>query len=149
MTDKFYPGDLAQYFSVIHRAFLRDTHAAYQKLHLNATSAYILVLLCKTGSQSQNDIAKTLLISKGQITREIQRLKALEYVTQEVSNQNHTRNIISLTKTGQQVLSQVQVIRNDWWQQQIAQNQITSQSLFEPTLKQITQKLIARSQKEK
>ncbi|UQS81802.1 MarR family transcriptional regulator [Bombilactobacillus folatiphilus] len=148
MTDNFYPGDLAQYFSVIHRAFLHETHASYQKLHLNATSAYILVLLCKTGPQNQNFIAKTLLISKGQITREIRHLKAMSYVTQQVSDQNHAHNIISLTPQGCQILSQVELIRNQWWQDRLDFNQVNDDSLFEPTLRKIAQELIQRSKKE-
>ncbi|WP_252904159.1 hypothetical protein [Secundilactobacillus silagei] len=54
MTLQTFPGDLAQSFSIIHRAFQRDTQPIYKALNLNVTNAYILLLL-----EQQGHTAKT------------------------------------------------------------------------------------------
>lgn len=79
-----FPGDIAQAFSVIHRAFLRDTKQEYAALGLNPTSAYILLYLAQHGPSTQSTLAHALIIDKGQITREIKKSVTLGFVTKKL-----------------------------------------------------------------
>ncbi len=144
MNFKTYPGDLAQCFSVIHRAFLRDTKSKYNTINLNATSAYIILLLDEIGESSQNKLAKTLLINKGQITKEINRLLKLKFITKEKLATKRTTNVIKITIKGRKIIPKIISIRNDWWNQRISNNEIKNKSSFAPTLIKITEELIKR-----
>lgn len=146
MTLQTFPGDLAQCFSIIHRAFQRDTQPLYKKINLNVTNAYILLLLDKQGEHSQNDLARRLVINKGQITREIKRLTEMGYVSQTQSEDNKTTNVIRITSAGRQVVPQVVDIRNDWWQDRLTQNNVDLNAPFAETLQLIMGELIERKQ---
>lgn len=146
MTLETFPGDLAQCFSIIHRAFQRDTQPIYKQINLNVTNAYILLLLDTHGERSQNELARTLVINKGQITREIKRLMELGYVSQTKSADNKTTNIIRITSAGQKVIPQIVAIRNDWWQERLDVNHVSATTPFAETLQTIMRELIARKQ---
>lgn len=142
MSLETFPGDLAQCFSIIHRAFQRDTQPLYKAIHLNVTNAYILLLLEKQGESSQNALARTLVINKGQITREIKRLSELGYISQTQSVDNKTTNVIRITAAGLAVVPSIVKIRNDWWQERLDRNQVTVDAPFAATLQTIMADLI-------
>lgn len=142
MSLETFPGDLAQCFSIIHRAFQRDTQPLYKAIHLNVTNAYILLLLEKQGESSQNALARTLVINKGQITREIKRLSELGYISQTQSVDNKTTNVIRITAAGLEVVPSIVKIRNDWWQERLDHNQVTVDAPFAKTLQTIMADLI-------
>ncbi len=125
-----FPGDIAQYFSVIHRAFLHDTQPKYRELSLNATSAYILVRLAKYGQSNQNNLAKYLVINKGQVTREIKRLVDLDLVSKQTMTENRTANVINITEKGQKLIPKIVAIRNEWWQARLKNEKIDENSGF-------------------
>ncbi|GAT18066.1 MarR family winged helix-turn-helix transcriptional regulator [Secundilactobacillus silagei] len=145
MTLQTFPGDLAQSFSIIHRAFQRDTQPIYKALNLNVTNAYILLLLEQQGAHSQNELAKKLVINKGQITREIKRLSELGYVSQTQSIDNRTTNVIKITAAGSQVVPKIVEIRNKWWQQRLDRSHLDVDAPFAETLQTIMKELIQRS----
>ena len=142
MSLEAFPGDLAQCFSIIHRAFQRDTQPLYKAIHLDVTNAYILLLLEKQGESSQNALARTLVINKGQITREIKRLSELGYISQTQSVDNKTTNVIRITAAGLEVVPSIVKIRNDWWQERLDHNQVTVDAPFAETLQTIMADLI-------
>ncbi|GAX09177.1 MarR family transcriptional regulator [Secundilactobacillus silagincola] len=144
MTLQTFPGDLAQSFSIIHRAFQRDTQPVYKQLNLNVTNAYILLLLEQQGEHSQNELAKRLVINKGQITREIKRLSELGYVSQTQSVDNRTTNVIKITEAGSQVVPKIVDIRNQWWQQRLDQSHVDVNAPFAETLQTVMRELIER-----
>ncbi|MTV81929.1 MarR family winged helix-turn-helix transcriptional regulator [Secundilactobacillus folii] len=146
MSLETFPGDLAQCFSIIHRAFQRDTQPIYKQINLNVTNAYILLLLDKRGERSQNELARTLVINKGQITREIKRLTELGYVSQTQSADNKTTNIIRITAGGRKVVPQIIAVRNEWWQERLSKNHVSADSPFAETLQTIMDELIERKQ---
>jgi len=145
LTLQTFPGDLAQSFSIIHRAFQRDTQPIYKALNLNVTNAYILLLLEQQGAHSQNELAKKLVINKGQITREIKRLSELGYVSQTQSIDNRTTNVIKITAAGSQVVPKIVEIRNKWWQQRLDRSHLDVDAPFAETLQTIMKELIQRS----
>lgn len=145
MTLQTFPGDLAQSFSIIHRAFQRDTQPIYKTLKLNVTNAYILLLLEQQGEHSQNELAKRLVINKGQITREIKRLTELGYVSQTQSVDNKTTNVIRITLAGSQVVPKIVDIRNQWWQQRLDRSHIDVNAPFAEALDKVMKELIQRS----
>lgn len=140
-----FPGDLAQSFSIIHRAFQRDTQPIYKKLSLNVTNAYILLLLEQQGEHSQNELAKRLVINKGQITREIKRLSELGYVSQTQSMDNRTTNVIRITAAGKKVVPKIVDIRNQWWQERFERSHVSPEAPFAKTLETVMRELIKRS----
>lgn len=134
MPENTFPGDFAQSFSIIHRAFQRDVLPQYKEMGLNATSAYILLLLHQQGDSSQNELARTLVINKGQIAREVRWLHTDGYVSQTQSTDNRTTNIIHITDDGQAIIPQIISIRNRWWQERLDNNQIDPDNSFKDTL---------------
>lgn len=145
MTLQTFPGDLAQSFSIIHRAFQRDTQPIYKTLNLNVTNAYILLLLEQQGEHSQNELAKRLVINKGQITREIKRLSELGYVSQTQSVDNRTTNVIKITEEGKKVVPKIVDIRNKWWQERFDRSHLNAEAPFAETLQTVMKELIERS----
>lgn len=145
MTLQTFPGDLAQSFSIIHRAFQRDTQPIYKTLKLNVTNAYILLLLEQQGEHSQNELAKRLVINKGQITREIKRLSELGYVSQTQSVDNRTTNVIKITDEGRKVVPKIVDIRNQWWQERFKRSHVDADAPFAETLQTVMKELIERS----
>ncbi|WP_156660467.1 MarR family winged helix-turn-helix transcriptional regulator [Secundilactobacillus odoratitofui] len=145
MTLHTFPGDLAQCFSIIHRAFQRDTQPLYKAIDLNVTNAYILLLLDQQGERSQNELARTLVINKGQITREIKRLSELGYVSQTQSLDNRTTNVIRITDAGLKVVPKIVDIRNAWWQERLNRNHVDVNAPFAETLEKIMDELIVRN----
>ncbi|GAX05127.1 MarR family transcriptional regulator [Secundilactobacillus pentosiphilus] len=145
MTLQTFPGDLAQSFSIIHRAFQRDTQPIYKKLNLNVTNAYILLLLEQQGEHSQNELAKRLVINKGQITREIKRLSELGYVSQTQSTDNRTTNVIRITAAGKEVVPKIVDIRNQWWQERFQRSHVSPEAPFAKALETVMRELIERS----
>lgn len=147
MTLQTFPGDLAQCFSIIHRAFQRDTQPLYKAIHLNVTNAYILLLLEQKGARSQNELARTLVINKGQITREIKRLTELSYVSQTQSTDNRTTNVIEITPAGSAIVPQIVAIRNKWWQARLDVNKVATDAPFAESLETIMNELIKNNDK--
>ncbi|GAW99230.1 MarR family winged helix-turn-helix transcriptional regulator [Secundilactobacillus mixtipabuli] len=145
MTLQTFPGDLAQSFSIIHRAFQRDTQPIYKTLKLNVTNAYILLLLEQQGEHSQNELAKRLVINKGQITREIKRLSELGFVSQTQSMDNRTTNVIKITPDGSKVVPKIVEIRNQWWQERFNRSHVNADAPFAETLQLIMRELIERN----
>lgn len=145
MTLQTFPGDLAQSFSIIHRAFQRDTQPIYKTLKLNVTNAYILLLLEQQGEHSQNEVAKRLVINKGQITREIKRLSELGFVSQTQSMDNRTTNVIKITPDGSKVVPKIVEIRNQWWQERFNRSHVNADAPFAETLQLIMRELIERN----
>ncbi|KRM27516.1 MarR family transcriptional regulator [Schleiferilactobacillus harbinensis] len=137
-----FPGDIAQAFSVIHRAFLRDTKQEYAALGLNPTSAYILLYLAQHGPSTQSTLAHALIIDKGQITREIKKSVTLGFVTKTVSTTNRTANIVAITAAGKAILPTIVTIRNQWWQTRLTRNHIQPDAPFVQSIEKIQDELI-------
>ncbi|WP_054750399.1 MarR family winged helix-turn-helix transcriptional regulator [Lacticaseibacillus thailandensis] len=108
---------------------------------LNATSAYILLLLHQQGDSSQNDLARTLVINKGQIAREVHRLSTDSYVSQTQSPDNRTTNIIHITTAGEAIIPEIIAIRNQWWQARLEHNHIDPDDSFQATLQKLSTEL--------
>ncbi|BDR52829.1 hypothetical protein KIM372_07360 [Bombiscardovia nodaiensis] len=138
-----FPGDIAQSVSVIHRAYQRDARLFFKGLNLNSTSAYILLILCKKGSFSQNELSRELLINKGQIAREVKRLVTNGFVTQVQSEENHTVNVVTITPEGKKLIPRIVDYRNDWWNSRLQQIDATPDSPLAQSLYTIGRQLIA------
>jgi DNA-binding MarR family transcriptional regulator len=141
MARNTFPGDIAQAFSVIHRAFLRDTKQQYDQLGLNPTSAYILLYLAQHGPSTQSTLAHALIIDKGQITRETKKLASLGFLTKAVSPTNRTANIVTITATGKKLLPTIIAIRNHWWEERLAQNNLAPTAPFVTSIQKIQDEL--------
>ena len=142
--DPNYPGDLAQAFSVVHRAFYNDTKQQYQHFQLNPTSAYILVFLSRQGDSNQTTLARRLVINKGQITREVQHLVELGFVIKTVDQYKKTANHLSLSSAGKSLIPQILAIRETWWQERLKLNGLQLTTPFAEALTAVTQELIHR-----
>lgn len=138
-----FPGDIAQSVSVIHRAYQRDAQLLFKQLNINATSAYILLILDKEGTFSQNELSRELLINKGQIAREVKRLSGDGFVTQEQSPDNKTTNVVTITPAGVALIPKIVDFRNAWWRRRLQLSELTPDSALATSLQLISRELIA------
>ncbi|ABJ57606.1 MarR family winged helix-turn-helix transcriptional regulator [Oenococcus oeni] len=137
MREETFPGDIAQYFSVIHRAFLKDTKGEYAKYDLNPTNAYILLYLFFNKNSSQSELAQKLVINKGQITRETTKLLSLNFISKEISSKNRTTNVIAISSDGKKVIKKIIDIRNQWWEEKLKLSGVKTNSEFLDSLKKL------------
>lgn len=119
-------GYLAQDISILHRKYYKDTKEQFDKLQLNPTAACILLSVGDYKEVSQNQVARLLVVDKGLATREINKMKKLNYLS-KVDGAGKTK-ILKLTDTGKKVVKKVQQIRIDWWEDRFAETGIKADS---------------------
>ncbi|KRK64660.1 regulatory protein MarR [Companilactobacillus tucceti DSM 20183] len=119
-------GYLAQDISILHRKYYKDTKEQFDKLQLNPTAACILLSIGDYKEVSQNQVARLLVVDKGLATREINKMKKLNYLS-KVDGAGKTK-ILKLTDTGKKVVKKVQQIRIDWWEDRFAETGIKADS---------------------
>lgn len=107
-------GYLAQDISILHRQYYKDTREEFNQISLNPTAACILLAVSDYENISQNQVARSLVIDKGLATREINKMNQLNYLTK--SDGAGKTKVLNLTEEGKKVVTKVQKIRSQWWE---------------------------------
>ncbi|WP_203641985.1 MarR family winged helix-turn-helix transcriptional regulator [Levilactobacillus andaensis] len=125
-------GYLAQDISILHRKYYKDTRESFKELGLNPTAACVLLTVHEYPQVNQNQVAKSLVIDKGLTTREVNKLQSLDYLVKVAGSGK--AQLLTLTKTGEAVVDQVQTIRRSWWQARFDETGIDAQSPLIPAI---------------
>ncbi|MGR3742331.1 MarR family winged helix-turn-helix transcriptional regulator [Companilactobacillus sp. DQM5] len=119
-------GKLAQNISVLHRQFYKDTNEKYKKYNLNPTASCILLMVSDNPGIIQKEICDGLVIDKALATREINKMKGMDYI-KKISGTGRTIKLY-LGNEGELVAPIIREIRQEWWTDKFASTGVSQDS---------------------
>lgn len=119
-----------------HKDFLNHELAKY---NISLIQASCIMKLYEDGGLSQKDLASSLYLTKGAITKAITKLESNGYVTREKSTEDKRYFVLNLTEKGKGLIS-VMVEVNEKWENELGLSDIDPS--FLETFKKLTSKAV-------
>lgn len=118
---------ISTYNAILHRQLQRDMNQLLikDKLPVNITEMYLMVLILESQPISQRRASTTLAVDEGLMTRMVKHLTALGLIHKEAAARDKRVKELTLTEDGEKLLDYALSQFNKWWES------------FEPDLKGI------------
>ncbi|KZX13721.1 HTH-type transcriptional regulator SarZ [Methanobrevibacter oralis] len=129
-------GDLLYVFHKNHKIYLNN---ALLKHGISLIQVLCIVMIYTGDELNQKDLADGLYLSKGAITKAINKLEKNSYVTREKLKEDKRQYILKLTPKGESIIPLIEEINNEWEKKMDFKN-LTPE--FYETFKQLTAKSI-------
>jgi DNA-binding MarR family transcriptional regulator len=119
-----------------------------EEFGINATQLHLLFEISNQSDLNQEMIASRCNINKGAVARSIKKLEDMGLVTRHVDENNRRQNIISLTKSGEEILEKTMDVLHRWEDEVILEKGYIEKELLQKVLKEIAIKTVELNQKE-
>lgn len=106
--------DIPAMLAMIKRSYIRYLDNQIQKEDINSGEFPFLLVLNKKDKITQTELAESLKITEGLVTRVLKRLEKNQYVTREVNPKNKRKKIISITPKGKKIAQEVIICQENW-----------------------------------
>lgn len=129
-------GDLLYVFHKNHKIYLNN---ALSKHNISLIQALCIIMIYTGEELSQKDLADGLYLSKGAITKAINKLEKNTYVTREKLKEDKRKYVLRLTPKGESIIPLIEEINNEW------ERRMNFKDLsleFQETFKELTSKSI-------
>ncbi|VDG25527.1 MarR family winged helix-turn-helix transcriptional regulator [Lactiplantibacillus mudanjiangensis] len=118
--------DLGKYVGVLHRRFQIVINRELTLPALNATNANFLLFISEHDRVTAKQIATTLAINKGLVSRELTRLDTAGYIDRTTDQQDHRTSWVQITPTGQAACTTINALMQQLWDQVLADSTQTA-----------------------
>lgn len=110
---------LSTYTAILHRQMQRDMNQLLirDKLPVNITEVYLLVLILESQPINQRRAATTLAVDEGLMTRMVTHLKELKLINKVDSQRDRRVKELTLTPEGEALLGSALKKFNIWWEE--------------------------------
>lgn len=111
--------DFTTNLAILHRQFQRAMNQLLEadKMPVNITEFYLLVLISETRQLNQRRAAWTMAVDEGLMARMVHHLVELELIQKETDPRDRRNRRLQLTPAGQELVQQAITVLHDWWQQ--------------------------------
>lgn len=128
-------------------------HTIYVNRHLerfeiNATQLHLLFEISHQNNINQEKIASRCNINKGAVARSIKKLEDKHLVKRQIDENNRRQNKVSLTKKGEEILSESIKILDRWEDEVILDEGYIEKELLQNVLKELVIKTIELNNRE-
>lgn len=106
---------LGKYISNINRDFIKYCEPKLAKYNLTLTTWRCMIVIDKTQNCSLKTIAESLNVDNALITRNIKKLKELNYILKNPRKEDSRYFQLELTSKGKEVLSKVDKFQGLWY----------------------------------
>lgn len=109
---------VSTYNAILHRQLQRDMNQLLikDKLPVNITEMYLMVLILESQPISQRRASTTLAVDEGLMTRMVKHLTALGLIHKESAASDKRVKELTLTKDGEKLLDYGLSKVNAWWE---------------------------------
>lgn len=104
-------GDILFIFHKNHKKFFNDELSKYD---LSLIQALCLLMIWESHELNQKDLAEGLYLSKGAITKAVNKLEENSLVTRKKSKLDKRQYILKVTKKGEEMIPVLESINSDW-----------------------------------
>lgn len=104
-------GDMLFVFHKNHKKYLNDMLAQYD---LNLIQVLCMLMIYEEDNLNQKDLSDGLYLTKGAITKAINKLEANDLVKREQCPQDKRKNVLKLSKKGLDLIPKIESVNNDW-----------------------------------
>jgi len=110
--------DFTTNLAILHRQFQRAMNQILEadKMPVNITEFYLLVLVSETSQLNQRRAAWTMAVDEGLMARMVQHLVSLSLLQKETDPDDRRNRRLKLTADGQELVKQAIAVLHDWWQ---------------------------------
>ncbi len=108
---KFLPG---KWVALIYRSTQMFINNELAGTGIGAGQYPFLLYIGRCSGQTQDEISKSLCFDKGTTARAIKRLEKAGYIRREVSETDHRKNHVFITKTGARMRLKIRAMLEDW-----------------------------------
>lgn len=111
--------DFTTNLAILHRQFQRAMNQILEadKMPVNITEFYLLVLVSETSHLNQRRAAWTMAVDEGLMARMVQHLVKLSLLQKETDPTDRRNRRLKLTADGKELVKQAIAVLHDWWQQ--------------------------------
>ncbi|KRM57957.1 MarR family winged helix-turn-helix transcriptional regulator [Secundilactobacillus malefermentans] len=108
---------LSTYVAILHRQLQRDMNQLLveDKLPVNITEIYLMVLIMETDGVNQRQAAQTLAVDEGLMTRMVKHLVTLNFIEKTNSPEDKRNKLLTLTEAGKKLLEHGLGRFQNWW----------------------------------
>lgn len=109
---------VSTYNAILHRQLQRDMNQLLikDKLPVNITEMYLMVLILESQPISQRRASTTLAVDEGLMTRMVKHLTALGLIHKEAAARDKRVKELTLTEDGEKLLDYALAQFNKWWE---------------------------------
>ncbi|GAK48736.1 transcriptional regulator [Secundilactobacillus oryzae JCM 18671] len=109
---------LSTYVAILHRQLQRDMNQLLveDKLPVNMTEIYLMVLIMETDGVNQRQAATTLAVDEGLMTRMVKHLVSLGFIEKTASAEDKRNKLLTLTVSGEKLLDHGLARFRKWWE---------------------------------
>ena len=109
---------VSTYNAILHRQLQRDMNQLLikDKLPVNITEMYLMVLILESQPISQRRASTTLAVDEGLMTRMVKHLAALGLIHKEAAATDKRVKELTLTEDGEKLLDYGLSKVNEWWE---------------------------------
>ncbi|AYM02100.1 MarR family winged helix-turn-helix transcriptional regulator [Levilactobacillus yiduensis] len=111
--------DFTTNLAILHRQFQRAMNQILEadKMPINITEFYLLVLVSETSQLNQRRAAWTMAVDEGLMARMVHHLVDLSLLQKETDPDDRRNRRLTLTTDGKKLVKQAITVLHDWWQQ--------------------------------
>ena len=111
--------DFTTNLAILHRQFQRAMNQILEadKMPVNITEFYLLVLVSETSQLNQRRAAWTMAVDEGLMARMVQHLVGLSLLQKETDPDDRRNRRLKLTDDGQVLVKQAVTVLHDWWRE--------------------------------
>lgn len=109
---------VSTYNAILHRQLQRDMNQLLikDKLPVNITEMYLMVLILESQPISQRRASTTLAVDEGLMTRMVKHLTSLGLIHKEAAVRDRRVKELTLTEDGEKLLDYALAQFNKWWE---------------------------------
>ena len=122
---------------MIGKGYINYVNHHISEFGLNTTQLHLLFEISHESDINQERIASRYNLNKGSVTRSIKKLEDKGLVRREIDENNRRQNKVSLTESGQELISKTSRILHEWEDSVILDDGYVEKELLQKALKEI------------
>lgn len=126
--------------SILYRSSQKHFDKVFSKYNLGYASALFLTQIYENEGISMNELAMSGDFDKGTITKSIQKLQELGYVTVETSKEDKRQKKLYTTEAAQKILPDIYAKKQTWWDHLLSEINDEELSMYLQTSNKILKK---------
>ena len=122
---------------MIGKGYINYVNHHISEFGLNTTQLHLLFEISHESDINQERIASRYNLNKGSVARSIKKLEDKGLVRREIDENNRRQNKVSLTESGQELISKTSRILHEWEDSVILDDGYVEKELLQKALKEI------------
>ena len=140
--------DFTTNLAILHRQFQRAMNQLLEadKMPVNITEFYLLVLISETRQLNQRRAAWTMAVDEGLMARMVHHLVELKLIQKETDPRDRRNRRLQLTPSGQELVQQAITVLHDWWQQATPNQSDFNYAVITAQLQRLSSRVLQKQQ---